>query len=448
VLRPAAEPRPSPSRAGDPAGSVVLLVGLVLVLPLAVGGLLWVAPGTGDRVDPNRWVAVTPVDALSLLVLVVWIRDHGRALLRASARRLDPVCGCALGLGALLLLSLAVHPSPRGFELVVRVAAAAALADTVRRLEDPRSRRTLLAALVVSGALQAVLGMAQSLHGRPFGLPGLELDGRLYHFGSSYAGRGSFDHPYHLACWLTLASGAAALGLRRDARPGPWALGLAVCACGLATTYSRAALVGMAAAAAAAALVAVVRRDRRAAAIVGTIVVGFAIGMTAFGSGWMARADTSTSASAVDSGRRDRAAEAVRLIRTEPLVGVGPGRYVLALDHVQHDLSLPAHDLTLQVAAEEGIAAGVLVTIALGLLTLRCCRRGLDALLVLLPTVPFLLLDVYPYAFPLGIAGSGIWLGLLGAGWTDGHATGPAGATADAADDRDHRAADALAVPA
>jgi hypothetical protein len=447
VLRPADAPRPS-SRSADPAGTVALLVGLVLVLPLAIGSLLWVAPGTGDRVDPNRWVAVTPVDALSLLVLLVWARDHGRPVLRASTRRLDPLLACALGLGVLLVVALAVHPSPRGFELVIRVAAAAALADSVRRLADPRSRRILLAAVVVSGALQAVLGMAQSLHGGPLGLPRLELEGRLYHFGSSFAGRGSFDHPFHLACWLTVACGAGALGLRRDPKPWPWALGLAVCSCGLAVTYSRAALLGMAAACAAAVVVTVVRRDRRAAAVVGAVVVGFFIGITAFGSGWVARADTSASASSVDSGRRDRAAEAVRLIRTEPVVGVGPGRYVLALDHVPHRLALPAHDLSLQVAAEEGIAAGVLVTIALGLLTVRCFRRGLDALLVLLPPLPFLLLDVFPYAFPLGIASSGIWLGLLGAGWTGRRATGPAETTGEAGADRDEPTADAVAVPA
>jgi hypothetical protein len=330
----------------------------------------------------------------------------------------------------------------------MRVAAAAALADTIRRLEDPRSRRTLLGAVVVSGALQATLGMAQSLHGGPLGLPWLELEGRLYHFGSSYAGRGSFDHPYHLACWLTVACGAAALGARRDPRPGPWVAGLAVCSCGLAVTYSRAALVGMAAACAAAALVAVVRRDRRAAAIVAAVVIGFAIGMSAFGSGWVARADTSSHAASVDSGRRDRAAEAVRLIRTEPFLGVGPGRYVLALDHVPHLDSLPAHDLTLQVAAEEGIAAGVLVTIALALLTVRCFRRGLDALLVLLPMLPFLLLDVYPYGFPLGIAGSGVWLGLLGAGWTGRRTARPDQATEAAGADRDEPSADPVEVPA
>jgi hypothetical protein len=106
---------------------------------------------------------------------------------------------------------------------------------------------------------------------------------------------------------------------------------------------------------------------------------------------------------------------------------------------VPHRDSLPAHDLSLQVAAEEGIAAGVLVTIALGLLTVRCFARGLDALLVLLPPVPFLLLDAYPYVFPLGIAGSGVWLGLLGAVWTGRRVPGA---------QRDEPAAEAVVVPA
>ena len=73
--------------------------------------------------------------------------------------------------------------------------------------------------------------------------------------------------------------------------------------------------------------------------------------MTGFGDGWASKSADSVDGRSVDSGRRDRATEAVRLVRREPLVGVGPGRYVIALEDVEHTELRPAHDLPLHVAA-------------------------------------------------------------------------------------------------
>jgi hypothetical protein len=264
--------------------------------------------------------------------------------------------------------------------------------------------------------------MAQSWAGRPFGLAPLDFDGTLYTYGSSSAGRGGFAHPYHLSCLLAVAIGAAVVAVHRSRRPWPWpwCVGLAVCVAGMTVTFSRAGLIGMAAVLGVAAVGWVARPRRTHLLVAAAVVVGVAVGTLGFGSGWISRSSTTVDRQTVDSGRRDRAAEAVRLIRSEPVIGVGPGRYVLALKEVDHVELRPAHDLPLHVSAEAGLA----VSAALALLARRCLRLGVVALSVFLPLVPFLLLDAFPYSWPQGLALSGVWLGLIGLATSD-HRSGP-----------------------
>jgi hypothetical protein len=387
---------------------------LVALVPLTLGAVLWSAPG--GATDPNRWVSVGPADIVSIAIVVVWLGSalgRGRDQIRLSNR---PLCWAAVGVLGLEVVALAVHPSPRGLELVARLAAAAATADLTRRVGAELGRRALLAAIVAVGAAESVLAMAQSLTGRPLAVRPLAFEGELWRYGTSWAGRGGFDHQYHLACLLALAIGAAVLGVHEAGRPLPWCLGLGVCAAGMAVTLSRAGVLGLAAAIAVAAVAWLRTRDR-SGWIALALVAGLAIGMTGFGNGWVTRSETSLDKTSVDSGRRDRAAEALRLVREAPVFGVGPGRYVIALEDVEHAELRPAHDLPLHVAAEAGIAAGLAATAALALLTVRCARIGARCLTVFLPMLPFLLLDAYPYSWPGGLALSGVWLGLLGRAW-------------------------------
>ena len=393
-------------------GAVVLLVALV---PLALGTVLWTSPGIST--DPNRWVSVSPSDLASLVILALWAASTLGRGRRTPLRRVGgPLCWAVAIALALEALALAVHPSPRGFELLARVAAAAATADLVRRARGARARRALLAGIVVVGSAQALLGIVQSLTGKALAVRPFAFDGELYQFGSSWAGRGGFGHPYHLSCLLALAIGAAVLGVHGARRPLPWGLALGLCATGMAVTFSRAGVLGLAAVLVVAAVSWLRNRDRSGWIVV-AIAVGLAVGMTGFGDGWASKSAGSVDGSSVDSGRRDRAAEAVRLIREEPLVGVGPGRYVIALEDVEHTELRPAHNLPLHVAAEAGVLAGLAAAVALALLALHCLRLGARCLTVFLPMVPFLLLDDYPYTWAGGLALTGVWLGLLGSAW-------------------------------
>jgi O-antigen ligase len=147
------------------------------------------------------------------------------------------------------------------------------------------------------------------------------------------------------------------------------------------------------------------------------VVAGaFFVGVLAFGNGWFARAESTTapgaSASDIGTGRTERFREALRLVKKEPIFGVGPGRYTIALESVPYGELLPAHDAMLHEAAEAGVVGGVLTAALLLALALDACRAGANTMIVFGSILMFFLVDSYPYVFPAGIAFAGLWLGL------------------------------------
>lgn len=382
---------------------LVLLVGL-LVVPL--GRILWHQAGHAD--DFNQRVSVSPFDVpLALLLALFVIRcGHPRTWPRPRGAAL-----AATALAVVLAVAFAVHPSIRGVDLALRVAAGAAVVASMRALPRGEARSLVLGAIVVVGAAEAALAMAQSANGGPLGVRTFEFDGPLYPFGSSFAGRGGFDHPYHLTCFLLVAIAAGLVALRDGGPRRPLALGIALCAAGIAVTYSRASLLALVPIVV---VCAVVGRRRAAFAITAAaIVIGFALGATLFGDGWVAKSSDSLAADTAGTGRSERAKEALRLVREEPVVGVGPGRYVIALHDVEHQLLLPAHNVVLQEAAEGGVLAGALTLVALVALGLRALRRGAAALCCFLTLVPFFVFDSYPYVFATGLVVAALWVGLI-----------------------------------
>ena len=390
------------------AASIVAL--LAAAIPIATAYTAW-SPAGVQR-DWTRSVVVAPFDIV-LLVAVGWVLLRPRLL--ADLFRSRAVQVVAALYAVVFAASLAAGFSWLGVNLGLRLGAGlAVIAIVVRGADAHRSRQFMVGAIAVVGVLQAVLAMAQSARGVAFGIEYLDFAGRLYPFGGSRAGRGGLGHPYHLAVLLTVAQGAALLGLRHTrAARWPWLAGLAVLGAGISVTYTRAGAIGQ--------VLLVIclllgRRDRRlmlpAAA---AIVVGLAIGGVAFGDGWLARSELTMNADGtqnVSSSRSERLREAGDLISDNPVVGVGPGRYVDALHDRTRVEYLPAHNLLAQEAAELGIVGGVAVAALLGLLGLRVLRGGAWTGAVALPMVPFLLLDAYPYVFATGLALAAIWLGL------------------------------------
>jgi O-antigen ligase len=179
----------------------------------------------------------------------------------------------------------------------------------------------------------------------------------------------------------------------------------------LATTYSRSAAISLAL------FVVIVlvggRREPWAWLLCGAVAAGFLFGSVAFDSGWKTKGEVSTSTTTVDTGRVERAKEALRLFDRQPIVGVGPGRYVIELESIDHVDSLPAHNVVLHALAEAGIVAAVLTAALLTLLGVRALQTGWATLAVFAVPVLFFLLDAYPYIFPTGLAVTGLWLGLI-----------------------------------
>jgi hypothetical protein len=395
--------------------AMALVIALLATVPLATITVLWHSRGGAD--DLNRSVVFAPFD-LVLVLATVWAVAHLRAvrdLFHSPAVRF-----VSLAYVVLFATSLAAHPSWLGLALAARLGAGVAiLAAVVTALGSATTRTITLAAITVVGVAQAALAMGQSLHHVAFGIEYVDFAGKLYPFGSSYAGRGGLTHPYHLAVLLGVAEAAALLGYRGACRATGrahrsrwlWIGAIAVMTVGMGVTYSRSAVIGQVILVVAALAS---RRDRRALLpVVAAVLVGLAIGMSAFGNGWVAKSAQTTNSSQVDSNRRVRIEESIQLMRSNPAVGVGPGRYVAALDCSRHDECLPAHDLVAQEGAELGVLGYVVTAGLLALLGLRAWRGGSWTFAVVGPMLPFLVLDAYPYVFATGLALSAVWLGLV-----------------------------------
>ena len=413
-----AAPDPSPSEV-----ALALLVATIVLVPIAIGTVVWSAPG-GDA-DFTRRVTFQIFD---LALVLTGCRPHrrGRCQQRraAAASRSRPprvsAVASALALsitvaGVAGVIALAVHPSPRGVELAARIGVGALVAQALIVAPSQWLVRVQATIAIVASA-DAVLAIAQSAHGARLGVRWLEFAGPLYPFGSSYAGRGGLTHPYHLAVLLEVGIVAAILALRHTRRRIPWLIAIAVCSAGLGVTYSRAAVIGIAAAIVVLLWPRARHGDvpRRVYVIAaGVMLAGVASTGLTMGNGWYSRASTSTSLQSVDSGRLDRAREGLELFSENPILGVGPGRYTIVLAEHGDVAPLPPHNIVLHAAAEAGIVAGAAVAVAAILLTLRYLRASRETAAAFVLLVPYFVFDAFPYVFPVGLFLAALWFGLL-----------------------------------
>ena len=389
--------------------AAMLTMALALTIPLASLTILWVSHHTTDL---NRAVFYAPCDFVVAAALLWTI---GRRRVLADLFRSRAVAIVSGAYVALFAVSFAIHPSwfgvAEGFHLAGGLAV---IAVVYLACSTPATRRAVVATVTVAGVFEAVLAILQAHHHGPLGIAYIDFNGPLYQFGSSFAGRGGFTHPYHLDVMLVVAEAAAVLGYRSASAAGArhrwaWVGAAFVLSAGLGVTYSRTAVIGQAVLVVAA----FASRDRRILIpFAVAVVAGLVIGGASFGNGWVARASTSTSSSQFDSDRRARLEESLVLLRSSPVVGVGPGRYAEALSHTNRDSHLPSHDLIAQEGAELGVLGYALSAAFLGLLAVRAWRGGAWSIAVIAPVVPFLLLDSYAYEGTTGLALSAVWLGL------------------------------------
>ncbi len=102
------------------------------------------------------------------------------------------------------------------------------------------------------------------------------------------------------------------------------------------------------------------------------------------------------------------------------MFGVGPGRYVIALTekygqepNPRVGFFKPVHNLPLLAAAEGGVPAGLLMTALLLAAAWRAFAGGRAGLAIYAAYLPFVVLDHFPYSFPMGMILTGVWLGAI-----------------------------------
>jgi O-antigen ligase len=248
-----------------------------------------------------------------------------------------------------------------------------------------------------------------------------ESSNPLWAFGSTTAPQGTMVHPYVLAGMALVFGVILAIALTRGWNPALW-LATAVAIVPVGYTYGRAAALGLAIALACLGTGLFVDRRRYLPAIL-ALCIGVAVPALVWNDGWVARTQQSVQAKNASSLTTDRGwliHEADGLIVDQPLVGVGPGRYVPALKdkfgtepNKKIGVFKPVHDLPLLAAAEGGIPAGLLMTALLVVAGWRgwvAGRRGLALWSVLMP---FVLLDHFAYTYPQGLIIAGVWLGAI-----------------------------------
>ena len=335
--------------------------------------------------------------------------------------RPGPLRATAWGIGALVALTalaLAVHPSARGFQVLARLVMNLAVPALTWAALSRGWQRGLGGALAGAAVLQTAIGIGQVVRGETLGLTFLGENPPLLPFGDALAAKGTFVHPYMLAAFALLACGAAIVAYL-DLQERAWLVALAVVAVPIGLTYSRMsalAVVGVGIAL----VIASIKRGGWAAHALIALLLGLGIPALATVDAWVGKAKpvpAETGVDAVTNFRGTFTEEALDLISDEPVVGVGPGLYVLALEKRYgtgaEEEVFPVHNVPLLVAAESGIPAGVLATVLLACLGWAALRAGTGPLVVFLAYAPFLLLDHFPYDNFQGLTMTGLWAGMI-----------------------------------
>jgi hypothetical protein len=331
-----------------------------------------------------------------------------------------------LVLVALLLVALVAHPSWSGAVEVARLAAAAVVALAIGTAPDPRATLRIIAAVLLAGAaVQAVIAVGQRLYGAPLGLGFLgEASQALYPVGRSMAPRGTFQHQYPLAGFVILAAftGVAVLISNGGSSAYLWWIAVAVVPVGM--TYSRSAAAAVFLGIGSLALGMTVTAGRRRAVLAGALVAvaaGSLVPALVWPAGWQARLASTEQALArrspddVSTSRLYLAGSAVRLIRSSPVIGIGPGRYSEASSWARRAAPRTGdlvHNLPLYVAVVSGAPAGLVVVALLVGTGVRAFRSGAAPRTLYVAFLPFVLLDRFPFDGPQGLVLTATWLGL------------------------------------
>jgi len=397
----------------------VILLALFFVLvqfPIVVTTLTHGGPTAFDYQFP-----LFPSDIVLVPLIVLTAPDIFR---RVRDRTLPAGTAVALGIVAVMALAFIVHPSVRGVGTLLRLAGVVAAASVIAGAAGRVERRVVLGAFALWAVMQCGFALAQRATAHNLGLSSLgEFPSPFYAFGRVKAPQGTMVHPYLLAGLAVLAGGVLTWMYVSD-RHRVWVVAAAIAVAPLAFTYSRAAAVSCAVLLVGVAVDAAVAHDRRRWLGFAALTAGVVIPLALSTAGWTERAHDTTGAS-VDTGRGHLIHQSLHLLREYPLLGVGPGRYVIALRAEHTDprpsggVLKPVHNVPLLAASEGGVLAGALTVLLYLVLGWRAWRTGPLAFTIFALYVPITMLDHFAYSFPQGLAMTAVWIGVLDLAATD-----------------------------
>ena len=375
---------------------------------------LLLVPGlTQPFVDSPRLAFLFLVEFLFLMMLPLSLRELP-AILRSDRR--FPVL-TAMTLAIAMAVALAFHPSPAGFTMALFAAMGVGLTTAIATMDRSEVARYVAVPLLVAATFEASVMAIQWLTGRPFILDWVFPGAEIPPIDGFPRPPGTLMHVYQAAI-LGLVALAAVLAARGRGPSRLWLVGIAGASAAVGLTNSRSGLLAVVAVVVTLAFGYLRYRSQTFRNVAAAIVVGFLVSMLIAGSGWLARLEdsTTTDLDELSLGRVTLVEQSLRTIRTSPLVGVGPGRYVdvgKERGDIDERRALPVHNLGLIIAAELGIPAALAVVGLLAAVAVTAWRRGPWAIAAFVAVLPFLVLDVNLYDRPFGLVLFAAWLGSM-----------------------------------
>jgi O-antigen ligase len=379
-----------------------ILVGTGLMLtaltnPLTVGSF---------QVPANR-LTFALICAVGIWRVFAWVRTHCVPSILALATS---------GFLASILVANAVHPYSHITTTMLHVGVAVVTALGMKEIQESGATSCVIRSLFAFICLQTIISVLQVLQdGAIGGGRFVETEEGFRRIAGTLSPSGTLGHANQLGIFSVVATTIAMTFLAH--RPNR-KLDRHLCA---AIAIASAALVGLTmcrsaiVALAILLVVALVSHERRKLAPLILAMVLTVAGTAVLRSdGWSARANASIgNAEKSGSGRIALNRQAIAVWKLDPIIGVGPGRYLDAIEEHPEikaisNETLVVHNVWLYVLAALG-AVGISTFTLMGLqIVWRCRRAGVWGIGPLLVVAPLLALDVTLFA-----ANGLLWLGLV-----------------------------------
>ncbi|MDJ0954171.1 MAG: O-antigen ligase family protein [Acidimicrobiia bacterium] len=378
-----------------------------ITIPLAI----LLLPATCRVIAINLSETLSFVPYLLLIIATV-------VLLRTARIHRNPAYLAGVLLAPLLGITMLASGSNDGLLLTISAFCGGGIVIAGARWDDDQVARRIALPLLLTASFQAVLVIAQTVTDRAVGLTWFAPQAELEVIDGLLRPQGTMSHVYEPAALGLLAAGVAIAVRPGNRRLQPvWLGGAALAGSTVGLTHSRAALFGLILMVPFV-IIAGRRGDRHTWQVGAALLAGFAIAALLTSGAWAHRGDHSTAGGLDDAslGRITLAKQAIEMTVDHPIVGVGPGRYLVVLENdygLDDRYPFIVHSVPMAVAAENGIPAALVLSLLVGWAVIRAVRASPAGAALAVSILGFVLFDAIHYDRGLGILMFGIWLAVL-----------------------------------